>query len=88
MVQDCFLLEEDHESICVAMENYPTMAIFMSRDDRVDTNKRKRARNSNNEKGKSILNTKDASCLAAVNYFREGTNTQVLWFATTRGKNP
>jgi hypothetical protein len=41
--------------------------------------------------GKSIFDVKDLStvhCLAAVNYFREGTHTQVLWLATTLQEPP
>ena len=88
MMKDCFDQVDNHNSISMAMENYPTMAIFMSKVDGNDTTKKKRAQTNGNRKKRSILDTKNASCLAAVNYFRVGTSTQVLWLAMTREKTP
>ena len=57
MVKDCFVQEEDHNSISVAMENYPTMAIFMSKIDGNDTTKKNRGRqtNGNEKNGASLI---------------------------------
>jgi len=82
MFFDCFPSPEDHKCIHMAMDNYPTIAIFMSKVSSHQGQK-KRARHNNDGKQKSILDDNSASCLAAVNYFRDGTNTQVLWLATT-----
>jgi hypothetical protein len=60
------------------MDNYPTLSIFMSIIDRD-----KRSCSGKNKQKKSILDDKKACCLAAVNYFRDSTHTQVLWLATT-----
>ena len=75
MVCSTFESKEDHDAINVAMSNFLTMAIFMSQISRKD--RKKKSKNS----GKSIFDVKDLSvvhCLAAVNYFRQGTHTQVL----------
>ena len=73
--------EADHKCIKVAMANYPTIAIFMAQVPDQNLKKKK-----NKNQRKSILDVKDTSklhCLAAVNYFQDGTHTQVLWLATT-----
>jgi hypothetical protein len=78
-----FHSEADNKCIDVAMSNFPTMAIFMARE--ADVKKRKNQR-------KSVLDVRDTDkqlhCLAAVNYFREGQHTQVLWLATTMEEPP
>ena len=82
MFYSTFAKEEDRDCIDVAMAHNPTIAIFMCRGNG-EPNKKK------NRKKKSIFDGRDANllhCLAAVNYFREGTNTQVLWLATTLAK--
>ena len=38
MFIDCFDLQEDHDCINMAMDNYPTMAIFMAQVDSKDAN--------------------------------------------------
>jgi hypothetical protein len=85
MVFPCFN-QVDHHSIQMAMENYPTLAIFMSKFS--CKAKMKWSRTGKKAQRKSILDDKDVSCLAAVNYFQEGTHTQVLWLATTLSKPP
>ena len=55
MMKDCFDQVEDHNSISVAMENYPTMVIFMSKVDGNDTTKKKRVRTTSNEKNGASL---------------------------------
>jgi hypothetical protein len=80
MLCSSFESEEDHLAIDVAMANFPTIAIFMSQVDDQDMRKKRKKLH------KSILDVKDTSslhCLAAINYFRDGINTQVLWLATT-----
>jgi hypothetical protein len=66
MLSSCFVVEEDKQSICVSMDNFPMVAIFMTQ---VDDNGMKR-----HKKGlrKSILDVKDPAslhCLAAAIYF-------------------
>jgi hypothetical protein len=61
------------------MANFPTIAIFMSQVDDQDLKKMQNF-------SKSLLDVRDRSsihCLAAVNYFQDGSHTQVLWLATT-----
>jgi hypothetical protein len=65
MFFDCFPSADDHECIHIAMDNYPTIAIFMSQQQ----GKKKRAQQKNDGKQKSILDDNGASCFAAVNYF-------------------
>jgi hypothetical protein len=83
MVISCFDLEEDHSCIQKAMDNYPTLAIFMST---IDSSKH--SHTGRKPQRKSILDDKHVSCLAAVTYFRQGTHTQVLWLATTLAQPP
>ena len=91
MVSSCFNSKEDHHCIKVAMDKYPTIAIFMCQVlDQTQEVKRKR-KTKNDQIRKSILDVKDASslhCLAAVNYFTVGQKTVVLWLATTLQKPP
>ena len=78
-----FVADEDHACINVAMDNYPTIAIFMAQVPDRGLKKRK--------KRKSILDVKDTSslhCLAAVNYMAYGTHTKVLWLATIVSQPP
>ena len=84
MVLSCFKQEEDLCCIQKAIDNYPTLAIFMSK--KIDSSKR--SCTGNKAQRKSILDEKHVSCLAAVTYFRQGTHTQVLWLATTLAKPP
>jgi hypothetical protein len=87
MLCSCFDSEEDHKCIKVAMANYPTIAIFMSQVAMEDMKRHRK----NKHLRKSILDVKDTSslhCLAAVNYFQVGTNTQVLWLSTTLEEPP
>jgi hypothetical protein len=82
MLCSSFESEEDHKCIDVAMANFPTIAIFLSQVDHQD----KKKKSHNKKHRRSIFDMKDTSqlqCLAAVNYFRDGTQTQVLWLATT-----
>jgi hypothetical protein len=88
MVSSCFETEEDHLCIKVAMDNYPTIAIFMCQSVQHEL---KRNRGKNKQVRKSILDVKDPSslhCLAAVNYYQVGDKTHVLWLSTTREKPP
>jgi hypothetical protein len=50
---------------------------------RVEKKKKKKAK-----PFKSIFDNKDTSCIAAVNYFRAGKRTQILWLATTLSAPP
>jgi hypothetical protein len=81
MLCSSFESEEDHKCIDVAMDNFPMIAIFMAQIHDQDFKKKK-----NKKHHRSMFDMKDTSqlqCLAAVNYFRDGTQTQVLWLATT-----
>jgi hypothetical protein len=64
LFQSGFVNEHDHEAVQLAMENMPTMALFMktSRDD-----SGKQARQATLEK--ATTETDNFYCLAAVNYF-------------------
>jgi hypothetical protein len=84
MLYSTFEKKDDRDCIDVAMANNPTIAIFMCRGNGERSKKKNRNK-------KSIFDGRDANlvhCLAAVNYFRHGTNTQVLWLATTLEKPP
>ena len=90
MVSSCFETKEDRNCIKVAMDNYPTIAIFMCPvlDQKQDM---KRKRNNKDQVCKSILDVKDPSslhCLAAVNYYQVGRNMIVLWLSTTLKEPP
>ena len=77
-----------HSRIKVAMDNYPTIAIFMCQSVQHEL---KRNRGKNKQVCKSILDVKDPSslhCLAAVNYYQVGTETVVLWLSTTLEEPP
>jgi hypothetical protein len=91
MVSSCFESNEDRKCIKVAMDNYPTIAIFFCKvEDQQKELARKRSKNKNQYR-KSIFDVKNNSslhCLAAVNYFSVATKTVVLWLATTREKPP
>jgi hypothetical protein len=81
MLHSSFSSKEDHKCIDVAMDNFPMIAIFMAQIHDQDFKKKK-----NKKHRRSMFDMKDTSqlqCLAAVNYFREDTKTQVLWLATT-----
>jgi hypothetical protein len=92
MVSSCFNSKEDHHCIKVAMDKFPTIAIFMCQVlDQTQEVKRKRNSTKKDHICKSILDVKDTSslhCLAAVNYFTVGQRTVVLWLATTLQKPP
>jgi hypothetical protein len=84
MLQSLFASKRDHKCIDVALDNFPTIAIFMAQVPEDGFKKRKNQR-------KSILDVKDISslhCLAAVNYLADGTHTQVLFLGTTRDNPP
>ena len=92
MVSSCFNSKEDHNCIKVAMDKYPTIAIFMCQVlDQTQELKGKHTSTKKDQVCKSILDVKDTSslhCLAAVNYFTIGQKTVVLWLATTLEKPP
>jgi hypothetical protein len=80
MLLSSFDSKEDHDCIDVAMNNFPTIAIFMTQAGDQDVKRKPRRHR------KSILDVKDTSllhCLAAANYFQDGTHTQVIWLSTT-----
>jgi hypothetical protein len=86
MLQSTFVSKHDHECIDVALDNFPTIAIFMAQVPEDGLKKRK-----NKNKRKSICDVKDNSslhCIAAVNYLADGTHTQVLFLATTFEEPP
>jgi hypothetical protein len=91
MVLSCFETKEDHKCIKVAMDNYPSIVIFMCPV--VDPKQEmKRQRGNNKDQGcKSILDVKEPlslHCLAAVNYYQMGQKTVVLWLSTTLEEPP
>ena len=87
MLWSCFQSEEDHESIDLAMANFPTIAIFMSQVHKEEKKKKLK------KQPKSIFDVKDGNlskvqCLAAVCYHCFEQHTQVLWLSTTIQKPP
>ena len=85
MLCSCFGSKVDHSLIKVAMDNYPTIAIFLSRH---DPQKKKQGKHPGQAVHKSIFDVKHHAslhCLAAVNYTwpLQGNDTVVLWLATT-----
>ena len=84
-----FVADEDHACINMAMDNYPTIAIFMCQD--LSQEKMHRIHKLKPPLRKSMLDLDDQSslhCLAAVNYFQVGVKTHVLWLATTCKQPP
>jgi len=79
-----FLFKMDHESVDVAMENTPTMALFI--DTTKQERRKKKTRQSSLDDASTI--TDQHYCLAAVNYFRKDQDTVVLWLATTLDEPP
>jgi hypothetical protein len=90
MLHSSFPSKEDRASIDVAMSVFPTIAIFMYRlppstaisviNDGHNRNKKRKS------SFKSIFDVRGRSlpeCVAAINYFREDTHTQVVWLSTT-----
>jgi hypothetical protein len=66
------------------MANMPTMALFMSKSTKKEDTHSKRVKK---QREKSMEND-DTQCLAAVNYFRSGQDTVVLWLGTMLNKPP
>jgi hypothetical protein len=79
MLNHCFPEKNDRSSIKIAMDNFPSIAIFMS----PLRGLKQKKRNQKFHKTKSILDYECTSCLAVLNYFRDEKQTQVLWLATT-----
>ena len=79
MLHHCFPEKKDRSSIMMAMDNFPSLAIFMSP---------KRNQKPRKTKITSILDHESTSCLAVLNYFQEEKQTQVLWLATTLVQPP
>jgi len=79
MLHHCFPEKKDRSSITTAMDNFPSLSIFMSP---------KRNQKPRKNKIASILDHECTTCLAVLNYFREQKQTQVLWLATTLVQPP
>ena len=75
------------EKINVCMKTFPTMAIFLSKQQKSNRNKKMLPSKEKKEKG-SIFDTasRQVYCLSAVNYCRHEQNTVIFWLATTRAK--
>ena len=95
MLHDSFSSKEDHASIDMALSVFPTIAIFMSRlpqstpTTRINEDHQKTRREET--QFKSIFDVEGSSlptCVAAINYHREETHSQVLWLSTTRKAPP
>ena len=81
MLHHCFPEKKDRSSITTAMDNFPSLAIFMA--PLVSSKQKKINQKPRKTKITSIFDHESTSYLAVLNYFREEKQTQVLWLATT-----